>query len=139
MQDYDTTNEEQRYFEDSIKELEKINKQIAKLNLRKEELVDQIIGSLAHNHEGQKSYDYGVWRLEVKTPFTYSLDKKLYESGKVNIPPEFNPIKESISYSIDKRLCEQYMEQAPKKVRDALAQLIDKKPGKPGVNVKERV
>ena len=139
MQEFDNTNEQERCFSDSITELQKVNKQIAKLNLRKEELTGLIIGALDHDHEGQKSYEYGVWKIEVKTPFTYSLNKKLYESGDIKLPDNFNPVKESVSYSIDKRLCDQYMQEAPKKVRDALAELIDKKPGKAGITIKERV
>jgi hypothetical protein len=133
------TNDQERFFVDSVKELEKVNKQLAKLLVRKEELTEQIIGSLEHDHEGQKSYEYGVWKIEVKTPFVYSLNKKLYESGKVKLPEYFNPIKESVSYSVDKRLCDKFMTEAPKKVRDALAELIDKKPGKAGITIKERV
>lgn len=139
MQEYDPTNEQERCFSDSIVELQKINKQLAKLLLRKEELTDLIIGSLEHDHEGQKQYEYGAWKIEVKTPFVYSLNKKLYESGSVQLPDDFNPIKESVSYSVDKRLCDKYMMDAPKKVRDALAELIDKKPGKAGITIKERV
>jgi hypothetical protein len=137
--DNDNSKEQEHKFAESIKELQKINKQIAKLTVRKEELTQEIIGSLDHEHEGQKSYTYGVWKIEVKTPFVYSLNKKLYESGSVKLPGEFNPIKESISYSIDKRLCDQYIQDAPKKVRDALCELIDKKPGKSAVVIKERV
>ena len=133
------TNEQERFFVDSVKELEKVNKQLAKLLLRKEELTEQIIGALEHDHEGQKSYEYGVWKIEVKTPFVYSLNKKLYESGSVKLPEDFNPIKQSVSYSVDKRLCDKFMTEAPKKVRDALAELIDKKPGKAGITIKERV
>lgn len=139
MQDHDPINEQERFFVESVKELEKVNKQLAKLLLRKEELTDQIIGALEHDHEGQKSYEYGVWKIEVKTPFVYSLNKKLYESGSVKLPDDFNPIKESVSYSVDKRLCDKFMVEAPKKVRDALAELIDKKPGKAGITIKERV
>lgn len=139
MQEFDHTNEQEQFFVDSVKELEKVNKQLAKLLVRKEELTDMIIGSLDHNHEGQKTYEYGVWKIEVKTPFVYSLNKKLYESGDIKLPDNFNPIKESVSYSVDKKLCDQYMADAPKKVRDALAELIDKKPGKAGITIKERV
>lgn len=124
---------------DSIKELDKVNRQLAKLNVRKEELTSEIIAALGHDHEGQRSYDYGVWKLEVKTPFVYSLNKKLYESGQIKLPDEFNPIKQSVSYTIDKRACDLFIETAPAKVRNALAELIDKKPGKPGVTIKERV
>lgn len=139
MQKYDHTNEQEHCFVDSVNELQKINKQIAKLNLRKEELTSQIIGALEHDHEGQKSYEYGTWKIEVKTPFVYSLNKKLYESGDIKLPSQFNPIKESVAYSIDKRLCDQYLQEAPKKVRDALIELIEKKPGKAGITIKERV
>jgi hypothetical protein len=139
MQYYNDTDQQERCLADSIKELERLNKQLAKLNLRKEELTGLIICSLEHDHEGQKLYEYDVWKIEVKTPFVYSLNKKRYESGDIKLPDNFNPIKESVSYSVDKRLCEKYMMDAPKKVRDALAELIDKKPGKAGITIKERV
>lgn len=139
MQAYINLNEQEHCFVEGITELQKINKQLAKLLLRKEELTQEIIGALEHDHEGQKAYDYGIWKIEVKTPFVYALNKKLYESKKIQIPDEFNPIKESVAYSVDKRLCDEYMIKAPKKVRDALAELIDKKPGKAGITIKERV
>lgn len=123
---------------DLIKELEKVNKQLAKLSLRKEQLTDMIISGMSHNHEGQRTYEYDTWKVEIKTPITYALNKKLYESGNVILPDEFNPIKESVSYSIDKGLCDRYMLEAPKKVKVALAELIDKKPGKASVTIKER-
>lgn len=125
--------------EEDVKELDKVNKNLAKLTLKKEELTSKIIRSLNHDHEGQKTYEYGVWKIEVKTPYTYSLNKKMYESGEIRLPPKFNPIKESVTYSVDKRKCEELMEEAPKEVRDMLVELIDKKPGKPGVTIKERI
>lgn len=123
---------------DTIKELEKVNKQLARLSLRKEELTDSIIKAMGHQHEGQRSYEYQTWKVEIKTPFVYSLNKKLYESGNIKLPDDFNPIKESVSYSVDKALCDKYLDDAPKKVRDALVELIDKKPGKASVIIKER-
>jgi hypothetical protein len=121
-----------------FQELEKVNKQLAKLTLRKEQLTDMIISGMSHNHEGQRTYEYDTWNVEIRTPFTYCLNKKLYESGSVRLPDNFNPIKESISYSIDKGLCDKYLATAPKKVKEALAELIDKKPGKASVVLKER-
>lgn len=123
---------------DNIKELEKVNKQLARLSLRKEELTSSIVLAMGHQHEGQRSYEHEVWKVEIKTPFVYSLNKKLYESGSIVLPNEFNPIKESVSYSIDKALCDKYLADAPKKVREALVELIDKKPGKASVTIKER-
>ena len=139
MQQLNEKNSQEQYFIESIKELEKVNKQLAKLVLRKEELTQDIIGALEHEHEGQKSYEYGVWKIEVKTPYVYSLNKKRYELGDIKLPDNYNPIKESVSYSIDKRLLEQCMIDAPMDVRDALIELIDKKPGKANVCIKERV
>ena len=122
-----------------IKELEKVNKQLAKLTFRKEELTNMIISGMSHDHEGQRTYEYDTWKVEIKTPITYSLNKKLYESGNIFLPEEYNPIKESVSYSIDKGLCDKYMLNAPKRVKEALANLIDKKPGKASVVIKERM
>lgn len=139
MQTYDHTNEQQSFLSETLEDLRKINKHLAEVGLIKEELTKKVISALQHEHEGQKTYEYGVYKIEVKTPFIYSLNKKLYESKSVVLPKNFNPIKESISYSVDKNLCEKYMEKAPKKVRDALVELIDKKPGKPTVTIKERV
>jgi hypothetical protein len=139
MQDYSDTSERERYLSDAILELERTNKKLAKLNLRKEELTSIIISEMTHDHEGQRSYEYGVWKLEIKTPFIYSLNKKAYESGDINLPDAFNPIKQTTSYSIDKRQCDLYLQTAPASVRESLIELIDKKPGKASVTIKERV
>lgn len=139
MIDFNNTNEQEFLFEDSLNELQKVNKQLAKLLVRKEELTEKIISDLEHNHEGQKSYEYGIWKIEVKTPFVYSLNKKMYESLSSKLPDNFNPIKQSVSYAVDKRLCDEYMLHAPKRVRDVLIELIDKKPGKASVTLKERI
>lgn len=128
----------EHYLKVSAQELEKINKQISKLIVRKEELTDIIIGALEHNHNGQKTYEYGQYKIEVKTPTIYCLDKKRYESGDITLPKNFNPIKESKSYTIDKKLCDLYMQQAPSDVRESLALLIDEKPGKKNVIVSRR-
>ena len=139
MINFTNTNEQESCLSSSVIELQKVNKKLAELSLRKEELTDMIIDSLSHNHEGQKSYEYSVWKIEVKTPFIYSLNKNLYESKSSKLPDNFNPINQSVSYSVDKRLCDEYMLNAPKKVRDVLIDLIDKKPGKASVTIKERI
>ena len=138
MQELNVT-EQEECLSTAISELNKVNKQLAKLTLQKEELTKLIIGALQHEHEGQKTYEYSTWKVEIKTPCVYSLNKKLYESGSIKLPEGFNPVKQSVSYSIDKRLCEKYLQEAPKKVRDALVELIDKKPGKAAVCIKERI
>lgn len=138
MQALDTTGQE-RCFVDSFTALREVNIQLARLLLKKDELTKTIIDTLDHKHEGQKTYEYGVWKIEVKTPCIYSLNKQKLESGNFKLPGRWNPVKQSIAYSIDKRLCDQYLEEAPDEVREILVDLIDKKPGKATVLVKERV
>jgi hypothetical protein len=130
--------EREQALDEGIKELQCINKKLAKMTLRKEELTEIIIAALGHDHEGQKSYEYDMWKVEVKTPFVYSLNKKAYEESGFLLPPAFNPIRESVSYSVDKKACEEYIRIAPSEVRDLLVELIDKKAGKASVTIKER-
>lgn len=132
-------NDQENYLQHHLMDLDKVNKKIAQLMLKKEQLTEKVITVLGHKHEGQKTYEYNIWRIEVKTPCVYSLNKKMYESGNFNIPEEYNPIRKSISYSIDKKLCDKYINDAPKNVRNALTKLIEKKPGKSGIVLKERL
>jgi hypothetical protein len=138
MQQYDDTQDYRHHVNDSLKELELVNKKLSKLLLRKEELTEEVISLFDHKHEGQKTYEFDTWKVEIRTPCTYSLDKKLYESGRFSLPAEYNPIKQSVSYTIDKRLCDDYITKAPKKVKDMLIELVKKAPGKPAVIVKAR-
>ncbi len=123
----------------SIQTLESVNKKIAKLLRQKEELTENIISTLGHEKEGQKTYDFHTWKIEVRTPFIYSLNKRLYESGEYDIPKKFNPIKKSVSYTVDKKFFECNFGLAPEEVREKLIELIDKKAGKATVNIKERL
>jgi hypothetical protein len=133
-------NQSEQVLNQDIKELDRVNKQIAKLLLKKESLTESIIATLGHEHEGQKTYEYSIYKLEVKTPVSLSLDKKKYSSGEFYLPPEFNPVKESttVSYSIDKKLYDNCLSRAPKDVISALSKLIDKKPGNKSITIKER-
>jgi hypothetical protein len=139
MQQLRNLDDQGLYLEASIHELNKINKKIAALLLMKEELTEKVIGALGHEHEGQKTYEHRTWKIEVKTPCIYSLDKRLYESGTYKLPIDYNPIKESISYSIDKKLCDRFLMHAPLEVKNVLSELIEKRPGKATVTIKERV
>lgn len=129
--------EREEFLECSIKELKNVNRQLENLSLKKVELMESIILAVGHNHEGQRSYGCGPWKIVVKTPFVYALNKNLYESGEWKIPSAFNPIKTHIAYSIDKIMCDTYIATAPADVRAALIELIDKKPGKASVTIQE--
>lgn len=139
MQDVEHPNEQEYFFVRCVKELEEVNEALEKLTFRKECLTKSIIEVLDHKYEGQKSYQYGDWSIEIRTPFIYSLDKKKYLSGKFQLPSDFNPIKESISYTIDKRLFDKFIQEAPEDIFNTLNELIDKRPRKTSVTIKGRV
>ena len=139
QEQYNDNAERELFLREHIKELQSVNKKMSQLVVLKEELTEKIIGAVGHEHDGQKSYTYQNWKIEVKTPFVYSLNKKKYESGEFSIPEEFNPIKTSVAYTIDKKRCDEIMERAPIDIIDSLVELIDKKPGKSAVTIKERV
>jgi len=124
--------------EDSIKLLEATNKKIAKLTIQKEELTSSIIATIGHNYEGEKSYEFSEWKVTCKTPMIYSLDTKAYRERGVFLDDAFNPVKESIAYTVDKKKFEEYMQIAPESVRNALCELVTKKPGKSSVTLKNR-
>ena len=130
-------NDRVEVLDSSIVQLKKVNKKLAQLLAEKEALTECIIGSIGHAHEGERSYTVGLYTITVKTPMIYSLDKKKYESNDVYLPEEFNPITPATSYRVDKMLCEDYLAVAPRSVRDALLELITKKPGKASVNISD--
>ena len=130
-------NDRVEMLDSSIVQLNKVNKKLAQLLAEKEALTECIIGSIGHEHEGEASYRVGLYKVVCKTPMVYSLDKKKYESNEVYLPEEFNPIEPKVSYSINKRLCEDYLAIAPGSVREALLELIVKKPGKASVNISD--
>ncbi len=132
-------NEQERCLAESIKELECVNKKLAKLLVRREELTADIIGALDHEHAGQRTYEYDIWKITCKTPNTYSLNTKLYKSGDIYLEPEFNPIKESVTYTVDKSLFDKYYSTAPEATRESLLELVTVKPGKESVSIEARV
>lgn len=122
---------------DHIHMLNAVNEQIALLALQKESLTASIIKAVGHTHEGQKSYNHDVWKIEVKTPLIYSLNKKVYEASKESLNA-FNPVKESIAYTVDKKLYDKFSDKAPTDIQELLSTLVDKKPSKPSVCIKSR-
>src|SRR5271170_874149 len=85
---------------DHINMLNAVNEQIALLAIKKEALTASIINDVGHTHEGQKSYTHDIWKIEIKTPLIYSLNKKGYEAKK-DLLTDFNPVKETIAYTVD--------------------------------------
>jgi hypothetical protein len=134
----DTTECRAWTLEDRIKKLEAVNKRLAKINLEKEALTAEIIACLGHKKDGQTTYEVSEWKVTVKTPMILSLDTKAYKSGAVYLDEAFNPIQEQVSYKVDRKKFELYMETAPASVRESLTELVTLKPGKASVSVMMR-
>lgn len=139
MQRYQETIEREQYLYENIKLLKEINQRLELLRREKEKLTNEIISALDNMNAGNKTYEYMSWQIEVKKPVIYVLNKKLYESIKNELPKKFNPIKEYTSYTIDKHLCDKYITEAPCVIREVLSQMIETKPGKQKVIIKEAV
>jgi hypothetical protein len=123
------------YINDKVKALDFVNYQISELVDIKQKLEEEIIEGLSHAHEGSKSYVVGKYKVTIKTDFIYSLDKEEYSVLKGHVPAEFNPVKESVSYTIDKRIIKKAEDYASKDELMLLSKLISKKPAKPNVKV----
>lgn len=118
--------------------LERLNKQLAKLRLDKEQMELELIAVIGHEYEGSKTYDIGERSVTLKTDMIYSLDKKAYMSGDVYLSPEFDPILKKITYEVNKKLFDAYEQIAPLADREALHALVEKKPSKPNVSIRIR-
>ncbi len=124
---------------DNIKALDFVNFQIAELIDIKQKLEVTVIEGLNHTHDGSKTYEVGTYKVVVKTDYIYSLDKEEYQIYKSKIPPAFNPVREDISYRIDKRIVKQAEEYGSSADLMLLGKLIVKKPSKPNVKVSANV
>lgn len=121
---------------DNIERLQVVKDKIKALEVEQAGLVKAIIADLGHDHEGEKSYQVGTFKVTCRTPVIYSLDKKAYESGDVYLMPEFDPIESSTAYKINKAKLEAFLQTAPMSVRTSLSKLVTKKDGKPSVVIK---
>jgi hypothetical protein len=131
----DTTDARLHTLEQSIKRLEQVNKKIAEYVTEQELLTEEIIAAIGHDHSGERSYEVDKWTVKCRTPMTYSLDTKAYKKGDVFLDAQFNPIQESITYKVDKKLYDTYIVTAPESARLALVKLITLKPAKQSVTI----
>lgn len=115
---------------ESAKTLELINYQIAELSRIKEEVESKLCELLMHTDDGSKSYIVDRYKITLTSGYIYSLDKENYERIKLNIPVSVNPVKEKVSYEIDKKQIKQMERFAKPEELMLLQQFISKKPKK---------
>lgn len=131
--------------EQHIQDLDTVNYQIAELKLIKEKIesiVLELAGRATFNEageiikisrEGERSEIQGKWKLTIKTDYTYNINKEEYEIIKNIIPSQYNPIRITPSYSIDKRLMREAEKYASNEELAILSGVITKKISKPVV------
>lgn len=115
--------------------LNRINYELNQLSRIKEEVEKRLYVLLEHGDDHRKTYRYNRFRITVTTGFNYRLDKKLYEKVRNEIPDSINPVKEKISYEIDKKSVERAYESATQIQKMLLGEVITKTPKKIHVSI----
>ncbi len=116
--------------QDNITTLNLVNYQIAELLRIKEELEKKICELIQHPDDGTKSYIYDKYKVTITTGYIYSLDKDEWAANSNNLPKCFNPVRERLSYDLDKNIirdCEKYGSQQEIAL---MSKIISKKPKK---------
>lgn len=119
--------------------LDGISYQVAELLRIKESLEAKLCGMLNHGEDGSKSYTVDRYKVTVKTGWIYTLNKDEYAAIGDRLPKCFNPVRQRVSYDLDKsiiRECERY---GSVEELNLLAQLITKKPSKLNIKVSAAV
>lgn len=129
------TNRDNQLLEDNVKALDFVNFQIAELIEIKSKLELKIIEGSGHDREGSRTYEIGKHKVTIKTDFIYSLDKDEYQIYKSQIPSEFNPVRESMKYDIDKRVIKKCDDYASREDMILLSKFITKKPAKANIKI----
>ena len=122
-----------------LETLKTLTKKIAVLVAQEKVLTEEIVKDFNHTVDGQRTYEHNLYKVTTKTPFIYSINKAGYDLIEESLPQEFNPItkvtKTTIAYNIDKEKCDLILHEAPDTFREALNEIIEKKPGKANVNI----
>lgn len=122
--------------EECICRLQEVKKQISMLANIEKKLTGIIINEIGHDKDGQKTYYYNQYAVEVKTPTNYTLDKTLYKKFKDEIPAEVNVVDEVVEYKLNRKKLSEAIKLLDDDKLSVLGKFIDAKPGKPSVNIK---
>ena len=133
--DYDTTVPVHQM----VTDLNRLNFEMARIKAIKEEIEALLIAALDHNKEGQKTYTVNEFAVTVKTDIIYSLDKAEYQVYKSHISSQFDPVKEKISYEIDKKTMREIEIYAGEDELLTISKFISKKPAKASVKISAAV
>lgn len=118
-----------------IETLMQINEQIAELKHIKDQLEERIAKTLSHPEDKSKTYVQGKYAVKITSGWNYKLDKEEYSLMKEQLNPEFNPVKEKISYTVSAPLYRKVEEFGSKQDIEWLAKLMPKEPAKIRVQI----
>lgn len=80
--------------------LDLINKQIAELRLQKDDIEKLILTRVPQQpEEGQRTYEFGEYKLTIKTGINYKIDKEKFLA--MDLDDEINPIRVTTKYEVN--------------------------------------
>jgi hypothetical protein len=109
--------------------------QIAELKHIKEQIEIRLSQAFGHPEEGRRTYVEGKYAICITSGWNYKLNKKEYELMKGQLNPEFNPVKEKISYYVSAPEYRKVEEFGSKKDIEWLSKLMPKEPAKIRVQI----
>jgi hypothetical protein len=117
------------------KTLNTINYEIAELARIKEELEARLCALLEHGDDGSKTYVCDKYKVTVTTGYNYTLNKEEYMTIGSHLPQCFNPVRQKISFELDKTIIKDAEKYGSVDDLNLLAQIISKKPKKLHVKI----
>lgn len=118
-----------------IDALNKINEQIAELKHIKDQLELRFKTLFHHPDDSRKTYIHEKFAVTLTTSWNYKLNKKEYELMKGHLNPEFNPVKESITYRVSAPEYRKVEEYGSMQDIEFLSKLMPKEPAKIRVQI----
>ena len=121
---------------EKIENLSAVNRLLKNLNDDKAMLEASIAEDLNHHELGQKTYhindDYTV---VVVSGFNYCVDKFAYEAIKNKSALRFNPVREKMTYTVDKTVVKEAKKYANTQELLLLSEIISEVPTKLSVKI----
>jgi hypothetical protein len=133
--DFPEVDNKQERIKELAMTLDGISYQVAELLRIKESLEAKLCAMLDHGDDGSKTYTVDRYKVTVKTGWIYTLNKEEFAVIGERLPKCFNPVKQRVSFDLDKsiiRECEKY---GSVDDLNLLSQLISKKPSKLNIKV----
>jgi hypothetical protein len=121
---------------DIIVTLEAVNYQIAELKRIKEAQEDKLKTLFNHTKEGQETYVFERYKVEISTGYNYRLNIKKYLEFRELLDPKFDPVKEVVKYELNKKLIKDCEEYGTFDDKDALSAFVEKNDKKLSVKIR---